>query len=135
MGFVGWSDYLLNAGLKHIHNEATFTEPDSYLAAFIGNPLAAGVEVTGGSYARQTVTWNGVAAGVNEYTDENTGEIAFPEATGDWGSISHVATFDALTVGNMLEVFELSTARNVVTGIVLKVKDGEIDSYVKRESI
>ena len=135
MGYVGMSDYALNAMLKHLHDEATYTPPSTYLALYVGNPLSAGVEVSGGSYARQTVTWAGVSAGSNEYTDDNDGEIAFPEATANWGTVTHAATYDALTAGNMLEVFELVTARNAVTGIVIKIADGDLDSYLKRESI
>jgi hypothetical protein len=135
MGYVGMSDYALNAMLKHLHKEATYTSPNTYLAAYVGNPLSTGIEATGGSYARQAVTWGGVTSGTNEYIDENSGEIAFPEATADWGEITHFATFDALTSGNMLEVFELATARNIVTGIVLKVADTDLDSHLKRESI
>lgn len=130
------SDYALNAMLKHIHKEATYTPPtNTYLALFVGNPLGTGTEVSGGSYARQAVTWAGVVAGTNEYTDENNGEISYPEATTDWGIVTHMATYDALTVGNMLEVFELAVSRNVVTGIVVKIADGYLDSHLKRESI
>ena len=129
------SDYALNAMLKHLHKEATYTPPTAYLAAFIGNPLSTGTEVSGGGYARKAVTWSGVTAGTNEYTDANGAEIAFPEATADLGIITHCATYDALTVGNMLEVFELATPRNVVTGGVLKVAIGDLDSAIKRESI
>jgi len=135
MGYVGMSDYLLDKVLKHIHNEATYTPPSTYLALFVGNPLSTGTEVSGGSYARQAVSWAGVTSGTNEYTDDNDGEIAFPEATANWGEITHAATYDALTAGNMLEVFELATARNAVTGIVIKIADGDLDSHLKRESI
>lgn len=136
MGYVGMSDYLLNAVLKHVHNEATYTPPPStYLAAFVGNPLSVGVEVTDSAYARQAVSWSGVTSGTNEYTDENSAEISFPEAVADYGVVTHVATYDALTVGNMLEIFELATARNVTAGGVLKISTGNLDSKIKRESI
>ena len=135
MGYVGMSDYLLNATLKHVHNEATYTPPSTYLAAVVGNPLSTGIEVTDASYARQAVTWAGVTSGTNEYTDDNAAEIAFPEAAADYGVVTHTATFDALTAGNMLEVFELATARNVTAGGILKVSTGNLDSAIKRESI
>ncbi|MFA5453453.1 MAG: hypothetical protein WC248_07760 [Candidatus Methanomethylophilaceae archaeon] len=136
MGYVGMSDYALAAILKHLHGETSYTAPtDTYLAVFVGNPLSTGTEVSGGSYARQAVTWNGVASGTQLFTDENEGEIAFPEATADWGIVTHFATYDALTVGNMLEVFELDTSRDVKSGDTLLVKDGNLDSYLKRESI
>lgn len=136
MGYVGMSDYLLNALLKHVHMEAAYTAPVvNYLAAFVGNPLSGGVEASGGSYARQAVTWAGVTAGSNEYTDDNTGEIAFPKATAGWGIITHLATYDADVAGNLLEVFELETSRNAVAGVVLKVASGNLDSHLKREMI
>jgi len=135
MGYVGMSDYALDKMLKHLHNEAAYTPPSTYLAAYIGNPLDGGAEVTEASYARQAVSWAGVTIGTNEYTDDNSAEIAFPEAVADYGVVTHTVTFDALTSGNMLEVFELAAARNVTAGGVLKVSTGNLDSAIKRESI
>lgn len=130
------SDYLLNATLKHVHNEATYTPPaNTYLSLYIGNPLIVGVEVSGGGYARQPVTWAGVTAGTEEYTDDNSTEIMYPGANADWGEITHAATYDALTSGNMLEVFELAIARDVVSGEYVKVNGGTLNSTIKRESI
>lgn len=136
MGYVGMSDYALNAILKHLHGEASYTAPAAtYLAAYVGNPLSTGTEVSGGAYAREAVTWKGVASDTNQYVDENDGEIAFTQATADWGIVTHYATYDADTAGNMLEVFELDTSRDVKSGDILKVADGNLDSYLKRESI
>lgn len=136
MGYVGMSDYALNAILKHLHGETSYTMPtDTYLAAFVGDPLSTGAEVSGGSYARQAVTWTGVASGTNQYTDENDGEITFAQATADWGAVSHVVTYDASTEGNMLESFKLDNIRTIFSGDILKVPSGDLNSYLKRESI
>ena len=65
------------------------------LALFIGDPLAGGVEVAGGGYARQNVVF---AAPVGNLM-QNSAAITFPTPTGTWGSPTHMALMDAMTGG------------------------------------
>ena len=116
------SDYLEDELLKHELGESTYTAPGTfYVALFTSNPTDAdsGTEVSGGSYARQTVTWNTVltAAATND------GDIQFPTATANWGTITHIAIYDALTTGNLLRHAELSESITINSGSSYKIAD------------
>jgi hypothetical protein len=64
-------------------------------------PGDAGVsEVTGGSYARQPVTF--VSAGNNPTVASNNATIQFPVATALWGTISHFGIWSAVSAGTFL---------------------------------
>lgn len=67
------------------------------LALFVGDPLAGGVEVTGGAYARVTVT---MAAPVGA-TAANSAGVTFPTPTGSWGIVTHAALMDAASGGTV----------------------------------
>lgn len=56
-------------------------------------------EVSGGSYARQAVTWTN--AGSLPTVAQNNAVINFPTATAAWGTINQLAIMDAATAGNM----------------------------------
>ena len=135
MTYIGFSTYLRDKVLKHTHAEAIFTIPAAnYLALFTSDPNAGGSEVSGGSYVRKVVSWTGVAAGTNEHTDTNNTGISFTTATADWGTITHAATFDAVSAGNMLEIFQLTNTKEILSGDVFKVNSTELDSALRMKS-
>lgn len=76
-----------------------------YVALFTATPGAGGggTEVTGNAYARAAVTNNtsnfpNASAG----SKSNGAIINFPTPTGNWGTITSFAIFDAVTGGNLL---------------------------------
>lgn len=83
----------------------------TYVALFIGDPDAAGVEVAGGAYARQAFVYT--VTGGNPSTAANTGTITFPTATANWGAVSHFALYSALTVGTKLHSKSLSSVKTI----------------------
>lgn len=101
-----------------------------YVALFTANPTDAGggTEVTGGSYARVAVTsslanWAGTQAAASTTastgtsgTTSNNGAITFPAPTANWGVITGVAVFDAVTAGNMLFYSALTVSKTVNNG-------------------
>lgn len=102
-----------------------------YVALFTTNESDAttgAVEVTGGSYARQSVTsslanWAGtqgagttVASSGTTGTTSNNGVITFPAPTANWGIVTGYAVFDALTVGNMLFYAPLTVSKTINNG-------------------
>lgn len=93
-----------------------------YLALFITATTDAGggTEVTGGSYARQIVTFTADGTGVAASTDpiEYT---AMPAAT-----VTHAALFDAATGGNMMLHGPLSAPKTVTGGGTLTFPTGFI---------
>lgn len=75
------------------------------------NPGNAGVEVAGGSYVRQAITFGAPTNGASS----NTLAINFPLATAPWGTIAAVGIFDADTAGNLLYYGNLTTPKLVDT--------------------
>lgn len=91
--------YLENAILNHVLRNTAYSAPATvYLALLKSNPGEAGTvdEVTGGSYARQAITFNAPSNG----TTTNSSGLLYtnmPEA-----DITHVAVMSAPSGGNML---------------------------------
>lgn len=89
---------------------------------------AAGTEVSGGAYARVAVTsslanWAGTQAAASTVassgttgTTSNNAAVAFPAPTGNWGSVTHMAIYDAASSGNMLIYSALTTPKTVNNG-------------------
>jgi len=124
-----FADYLENKLLDHIVGKTAFTMPTCYVGLSTADPLDTGAglaEPSGGSYARVATAggdWNAAAAGAID----NANDITFPEATGDWGTITHFALFDAATAGNMLAHGSLTTSKHIESGEVAKFAAGDLD--------
>lgn len=124
------SNYLENAIVDHIFRSATFTKPTNvYAALFTATPsdTGGGTEVTGGSYARVAIlsadaSWKGThgsATGASSGTNgtiTNAAAATFPAPTANWGTVTHMALFDALTVGNLLIWGALTASKTVNNG-------------------
>ncbi len=95
-----------------------------YVGLFTAAPGEAGggTEVSGGSYARTAATFS-----VTGNTATNSGVVEFPTATAGWGTITHVAVFDAASAGNMLLYAALTTSKTIATGDILRIPAGELD--------
>lgn len=95
-----------------------------YLGLFTVAPGegGGGTEVSGGSYAREAVTFS-----VSGDTATNTAALEFAVATADWGTITHVAVFDASTGGTQIAYAALTTSKTIATGDVLRVPAGDLD--------
>jgi hypothetical protein len=103
------------------------TRPSAtYLALFTSDPAedASGTEVStsGTAYARQSVSMT-----VSGNTASNSGAVEFPTATASYGTVTHVAIFDAVTGGNMIAYAALTTSKAIDTGDVLRVPAGDLD--------
>jgi len=119
------SDYLETNFLNHALRGITWTAPAAvYAALFTTTPGEAGggTEVSGGAYARQAITFGAPASG--QVT--NTSDITFPTATGDWGTITGMAIFDAVAAGNMLYYSDLTAPRTIATGDQFKFPTGQL---------
>jgi drug/metabolite transporter superfamily protein YnfA len=119
-------NYLENKLLDHVLRNVPYTSPTTiYIALLTSNPAEAGditSEVSGGSYARQAITFDEIVDGVTQ----NTYDIEFPQATADWGIITHVILMDAETGGNPLFYAELTTAKTITTDDIFKVPISEL---------
>lgn len=121
------SDYLEDALLDHVLGNTTFTQP---AALYIGlwtadDGLEAGTltsEVSGGSYARQTVAFDAASGG----STSNTATVTFPTATANWGTITHVAVMDASTAGNVLFHGAVTSSKVIETGDTFQISAGNL---------
>jgi len=119
------SNFLENELYDHVLRNASYTSPSSlYVSLHTADPTddGSGTEVSGGSYARTAVTMGAPANG----SGTNSADVQFPQATGNWGSVSHIAIWDASTAGNMLFHTPLDTTKNITTGDVFKIASGSL---------
>lgn len=107
------SDKLLN----HVYRNTAYTQPTTVYAALLTavTDAEAGTvtETTYTGYARQAITFGAPAGSGGGRQISNTGAITFPakgDATGDPLSFIAVGIYDALTVGNLLDVIYLDGA-------------------------
>lgn len=78
---------------------------------------ASGTEVTGGSYARVSVTNNATNWPASSGGSKSNGTaITFPAPTANWGTIVGFAIYDAATTGNELAWGALSVNKTVNNG-------------------
>jgi len=122
------SNYAENAILDHVLKTTPFSVPTNiYVALSTADPLDTGAgiaEPEGGGYERVICnSWDEAASRATA----NTADVVFPEATGNWGTITHFALFDAITAGNMLAHGALAVSKTVDTGIDAKFAAGDID--------
>lgn len=95
-----------------------------HVALFTSNPDedGSGTEVSGGGYARQSVTFT-----VSGNTATNSGALEYATATAGYGTVSHVGVFDASTGGNLIAYAALTTSKTIDTGDVFRIPDGDLD--------
>lgn len=111
--------------LEWVFTAGAVTRPTTwYLGLFTAAPGEAGggTEVAGGSYARQTIAFS-----VTGDTATNSASIEFPAATASWGTITHVAVFDASTAGNQIAYATLTASKTIDSGDILRVPAGDLD--------
>ena len=119
------SNFLENALVNATLRATTYTSPATvYVALFTTDPTdaASGTEVTGGAYARTSVTF---AAPSNGASASNA-DCTFPTCTSTWGTVSHIGLFDASTSGNLLYHTPLDTSKTIETGDIFKIASGSL---------
>lgn len=114
------SNYLENAIINHIFRTATFAKPAGlWVSLHTADPTEAGTgtEVSGGSYARAQL--NPADANFDAPVDgatQNSAAITFPAPTANWGVVTHFATWDAASAGNMLHYGALAQSKTINNG-------------------
>ena len=119
------SNYLENALINVTLRATSYTAPTTvYVSLWTSDPTDAGsgTEVSGGSYARTSVTF---AAPSNGATT-NSADVIFPTATGSWGTVTHIGINDAATSGNLLYHTLLDESKIIATGDILKIATGNL---------
>lgn len=95
------------------------TYTTAYIALFTAAPTKSGggTEVTGGSYARVSMTMATVfptASSSSEIDSEVA--VTMPTATAGWGSVVGVGIMDASTSGNLLMYADFDTPKTIGSG-------------------
>jgi len=119
------SNYLENALINGTLRATSYTAPTTvYVALYTTDPTDAdtGTEVTGGSYARQSVTFAAPSNGVTT----NSADITFPTATAAQGTVTHMGIRDALTAGNLLYHTPLDASKTIDLGDIFKITTGNL---------
>lgn len=121
------SDYLENKLLDHVLTATSYSAPGTrYLGLYTANTglesNSPSAEVSGGSYARQAVTFAAASSG----TSATNATVTFPAATANWGTITHVAVLDASTSGNVLFWGAVTTSKTIETGDTFQVSSGNL---------
>lgn len=122
------NDTLENTILDAITNAAAYTgDATQYFAAFTAAPTdaAGGTEVTSANaYARVAVTSNTTNFPAASGGSKSNGTaIAWPQATGSWGTVVAVAAMSASSAGNM-RYWDDFTGVAIASGDVLEIPVG-----------
>lgn len=124
-----FSNYWENEVLDHLFGKGVYTPPTIYVALSATDPGEDGSgleEPAGSGYARVPTSasnWNAANGGLVD----NAVAVAFNAATGDWGTMTHFALFDAATGGNMLAHGALTQAKSVAGGDTIRFAPGDLD--------
>ena len=123
---MSFADFWEGEILDHLFDIGAYAAPTLYVGLSTADPLddASGLAEPGaGAYERVAcAAWSRVAGLV-----DNDAAVEFPEATGAWGTITHVALFDAITAGNMLVSFALDAGVAVSTGETPRFPAGDLN--------
>lgn len=122
---MSFSNYLENKVLDHVFGGTAYTAPTTlYVGLFTSDPgeAGAGTEVSGGSYARQTITFT-----VTGSQASSSAAVEFPTATASWGTITYAAVYDAVSGGNLLASGALTTSKTIDSGDVFRIPSGDFD--------
>lgn len=121
-----FSNYLLTALCQLVYGNNAFIPPATiYVGLSTSQPNPDGTNVTEpniNGYARVAVIndsthWH-LAPGqpATGERQSNAQQLVFPVALGDWGTVTWVVLYDALSGGNFLGYGQLLTPENITTG-------------------
>jgi len=123
------SNWLEEAVLNFFFRNQSVAQPTAlYLALYINDPTDAdtGTEVSGGSYARQQITFGAPTQTGDKGVISNNQKVEFPIATADWGSVAYWGIRSALTGGNLLCRGSFSKVENVQSGNRFTIETGNL---------
>lgn len=95
-----------------------------YVSLHTADPTDAGTgaEVSGGAYARASVTFAAAASG----SKASNVAATFPAAAANWGTVTHVGIWDAATAGNLLMYGALAASSAINTGTTYSIPSGSL---------
>jgi len=129
---MSFSNFLENELLDHVFGGGTrnYSPPTNVFTGLStadpGDDGAGLAEPSGNGYARKQTAasdWSVASGGALS----NANPITFDEATGSWGTVTHVCLFDQLTGGNLLASGALSASKAVGAGDTVQFAAGDLD--------
>jgi hypothetical protein len=96
-----------------------------YIALMKSAPSDAGggTEVTGTNYSRVRIgdTGQGNFSVGSTGTATNSSAFTFADAGSNWGTVTHIALYDAASGGNLLLFATLNASANIQSGDIFKI--------------
>jgi len=126
-----FSNFLENKLLDQLFGGVSYTFPTTLyvgLATAVASDGSTFTEVSGGSYARVSVTANQTnfpAASGGALS--NGTAITFPQASASWGTVVAVGVYDQSTSGNLLAWADLTTSKTIASGDTASFAIGDLD--------
>lgn len=129
--YEGLSEYAIKKLLDEVMGKTAFALPTVWVALYNGDPFGAGSELTAPpatDYAREACAgkWGAASFASPVGTIANNADIDFGVAGAAWGTVDHMAIFDADTGGNMLAAGPLEVSRSVQLNDPVKFPTGEL---------
>jgi hypothetical protein len=127
----GMTNTMENSTLDHIFGRTTYTAPATlYIGLSTSDPGETGSmagEPSGNNYARVAVANNSTNFPAASNGQKSNGvAVTFPEATGNWGTITHFFIADAATNGNVICYGPLSSAKTIGVGDIFFFDVGDL---------
>jgi hypothetical protein len=122
------SDYAEKLLLDWSMTTGSATRPTAwYVALYTSAPTDAGggTEVSGGGYARQSVTFAAATSGAG--TTSNTGDVSWTASGAAFGTVVAIGIFDAVSGGNLLWHGNMTASKTIADGDTLEFSAGNID--------
>lgn len=119
------SNYLENALINAVLRNTSYTSPITvYVGLYTSDPADdnSGTEVSGNGYSRKSVTFGSPSNGVTT----NSGAVEFDQATGSWGTITHIGILDNSSGGNLLFHTALDASKAIATGDIFRIASGSL---------
>lgn len=121
------TNYSENELLDHLLGTAAFTMPTQVYAALLtaatDQEVPTLTEVSGGGYARQAVDFSAASGGATS----NSNLVSWTASGANFGTVTHVALYDASTSGNALMVGALTASKTVNDGDSFQFAIGDLD--------
>lgn len=117
------SNYLKSKIVKHVKGEASYTMPTTlYLALYTSDPTVAdaGVEVTGGSYSRKSISFASESGG----SAASNAAINFTSMPTT--NVSHWGIRDASSGGNLLYFGNFDIVQAITAGQTFTINSGNL---------
>lgn len=106
---------LANKWLDLLSGTAFTTPPASYIGPFTADPGASGTNAPASSTSRVAMTWSAASAGSKAMSNTPT----FSAWAGGSVTVTHVASFDAVTTGNFMFSAALTASKAMTNGDTL----------------